>query len=703
MEKNFFVHKDIACKRLRSVGLTQQQALSILDTVNKWKHNNGLDWTITRLKDLKVAYIHKLAGYENPFSDVSTWLACGNGYPKGPFKCIFSELGKKPQKAISALMVYTEATLKDVSPNQWKKFFNGVNSPEPDRSSYEKVESFILNAMDEYKLSNMLTKAYDKSRYDNIERWTEREVRSPTFKWTYENGEYSKVYVTMNNGIDALKTSLDHPLAEFLLTNGDFRHSPYKHLTALKQEIWKSKDENLRALKHIATMRGSNDEDFDPIVGNIGFIQEPGAKLRSVSNPLPVFQLLSSKLGNTLYGALKRFSRDFTHNQEDAATKLQEFWKQNPEVVIESIDLSSATDTFPLEIQKKILLKLGIPQFEIDLFNEISRSSWKLPEQAKQFTKETTIKWTVGQPLGLYTSFAAFAVCHNIVAHCAMLSSDKLGLNEGKKFFAILGDDIMMDQESAQLMRKIYNSLGCKISESKSIKSNQLAEFGGRLISHNRIFIQPKWKNISDRSFIDLAKNLGPKSRGLFTYQQRKILDILDPITKDMHPWGLGWNSKALPYSKRLEYFNSIEDRLVVEKLTAKTSHIAHELNDIKLEMQLLTEFPIHINRSEPRDISSMEERILANANIHRIHVSDEVSQPKSFTSDPTVVKKTSDPRGESTLNVAQQKFKGVKPLDNVDEQKDVHPSPDVVDKSTDPHVEHVHDEEENSITDFNF
>jgi hypothetical protein len=230
---------------------------------------------------------------------------------------------------------------------------------------------------------------------------------------------------------------------------------------------------------------------------------------------------------------LKQLPFDCTFDQTKAIPVLQDALLHGK--TIYSIDLSGATDYFPLALQKHLLHKM-FPDIEVSLFCDLSQASWYMPKFGE-------ISWKKGQPLGLYPSFGAFALTHG----CLLLGL--LNKDWDNQFF-ILGDDVViLDDQLATDYFQALELLGCPVSIPKSLSSNSLCEFGGKLITSHTVISQYKWRGISDESFIDIAKILGPKSLSLFKPRQVKVLQRISSIPDFLG--GLGWNSEGLPLEKR--------------------------------------------------------------------------------------------------------------------------------------------------------
>jgi hypothetical protein len=319
----------------------------------------------------------------------------------------------------------------------------------------------------------------------------------------------------------------------------------------------------------------------DFLVGRIGLIQEPGFKLRAVANPGRVFQRVLEPLGNTLYRTLKALPWDCTFDQSKAFPLIAERLSRGD--VVHSIDLSGATDYFPLELQEHLLRKI-FPHDIVDMFSEISQGSWEMPGLGQ-------ISWKRGQPLGLYPSFGSFALTHG----CLLL-----GLKNSDHFdqsFFVLGDDVViLDDELAHSYHTLMGELECPISESKTISSNKLAEFGGKIITSSDVIPQYKWRAVSDNSFIDICRNLGRQSMKLLRTRQRHVIEHIAPLPECLG--GFGWNPEGIGLDIRIKnapwIFNNKEPR---GRVTSYTDSSIRTLFSSESYCLTLSDQPNLVNR----------------------------------------------------------------------------------------------------------
>lgn len=608
------VSLDNSCKILRCAGLRDTDVYPILNEIKKWADQNGEEWTVKRLKLLKLGYVNLLAHGSFNLPD-NSWIAHTSKGPKGPFK-VLCRL-KKPWKALSAFMVYTGFKATKVTETQWSKFYSAVNSKPP--------SSFVLDM-----LSPRIVKAFkglpirDDGRFWRVDDVSERQTRVPS--WV--DGRLR----TVQNSFDAIMDNFRAPfIPEWMESRGG-------KIPMLATSYW-------RSTRDIP----------NSYVGTIGLIQEPGYKLRTVANPFPVYQIALSEFGECLYNALQRIEEDATFRQESAILDIQEYMKEGGELV--AFDLSSATDRFPFDLTLKCLQAIDfIRPEDLDLWSRVARGTWKSPYG--------DVSWTNGQPLGVYPSFAAFALSHHAVAR---------SVTSG--FYRILGDDVVINKADSQKLVKLYEALGCEISFEKSIDSSTLTEFAGRLITKDKILAQPKWHDISDRSFVDLARQVGPNILGLLKPRQKRVIKLLSEVPSALHPYGLNWNPFGKPFAQRWEESKDIIAKLgLKDALIPQSSEQSKILSDVAFAVRTRSyskSYNIHIRdakaavesvplamsydrneREAPVPNGNMETRILRHIGIDHIEGLNLLPGWRIES-----LNTSSDPRGAPTLDVIEKKL----------------------------------------------
>lgn len=520
-----------AVQRAKALSIPKRLYIPFLQSTVKWYRTSGEGWTVDRLKAIKLDVIRGRAG----MPPVSTWISRGPRYFRGHIGQLerwMSLSDKNFSRGIQLLQIYTLFVAKEVTPKQREKFLSGVTSDPPSPVEISLGNDFINRGFD--LLPNRVF-------YKKIEkpRPLVDMLPSPSKRAPLPSGS-----VPESDGIvDSLKFL-------FETTEGFQHYIKYKHshYIPLMGGLW----DVLRDPYN----RKENVDAFDPIrvhgsflVGRIGLIQEPGYKLRAVANPGRVFQRALEPFGNAIYDYLRTLPFDCTFDQSKAIPILQDALAHGK--TIHSIDLSGATDYFPLAMQEYLLRKM-FPNTEVDLFVDLSKASWYMP-------REGEISWRRGQPLGLYPSFGAFALTHGVLL---------LGLlNRGwNNQFFVLGDDVViLDDQLAQDYYQILNLLGCPVSLPKSLHSSSLCEFGGKIISKSTVISQYKWRDVSDDSFMDIARMLGPRSLSLFKPRQVRMIRRFSQIPDFFG--GLGWNAKGIPLEERCSDPLLWQEKLPVDHL----------------------------------------------------------------------------------------------------------------------------------------
>jgi len=92
----------------------------------------------------------------------------------------------------------------------------------------------------------------------------------------------------------------------------------------------------------------------------------------------------------------------------------------------------------------------------------------------------TGVRYSVGNPMGAYSSWASFAVAHHFVVYdCCR----ELGIPFSSAKYVLLGDDILIGDEGlASAYRSRLKSLGVEISALKTLESFTTLEFAKRYV-----------------------------------------------------------------------------------------------------------------------------------------------------------------------------------------------------------------------------
>lgn len=180
-----------------------------------------------------------------------------------------------------------------------------------------------------------------------------------------------------------------------------------------------------------------------------------------------------------LFGVLRRIPQDCTFNQGSFVEKLP-FDEGNAERY-HSIDLTAATDRFPIELICRVLSG----RFGDEYVNNWRTIMVGFPFWTKEFGD---ITYSVGNPMGAYSSWNSFALSHHyLMFWCCR----ELGLNWKKAQYVILGDDVVIrnDALAAKYMEALTR-LGVEYSPAKTHSSPFMYEFAKRVV-HSGIELTP--------------------------------------------------------------------------------------------------------------------------------------------------------------------------------------------------------------------
>jgi hypothetical protein len=548
---------EVVIRRLVTLGMRETIARQVTQYIDDLCRANGDEWTVSRLKTMKVSYIHYLTSGDATWP----WIKVRNNLPTGPLRNLF--MLKNPTKVLNALMIYSNFVSQKLTRKQWNKFIKSVvqEEAEPGRFNLIMLPKFIL---DNYSIETQTHGSREFVKYNfprklelfefESRRLEHERVRSPS--WSDLGSR------TVPNTIMNTLNSFNHLyVRKFILT--------YYEKDVLPKWFH---DRVLSQYSHIQNVWHSFDNG--DVVGRISFIQEPGLKLRAVANPYPSLQILLNPLKKKLMSILKDIDNDYAYDQDQGVSDIQEYIQLGNKV--SSIDLSDATNNLPMETQEQLLSIIFGPKHPlVNLFGQVCRGKWRVKNPSG---KEEFINYTRGQPMGVGPSFASFSLLHHYIARLAidlvddnddavtdyfalLLRPDKLKEVKPKRFnYWIVGDDIVLDQKyDKTYLSLIQNYFMVPISHEKCLYNSSYAEFCSRLISKDKIIRAFKWKIITDNSFLDVARMLGPSSRPLFRPKQQKVLDRISPIP-DTIGGPISWNVHNLPlYEREKKYWKDAE------------------------------------------------------------------------------------------------------------------------------------------------
>jgi len=136
-----------------------------------------------------------------------------------------------------------------------------------------------------------------------------------------------------------------------------------------------------------------------------------------------------------------------------------------------SIDLTSATDRFPMALQSLVIERL---------FGKGIETAWRDLLVGEPFTyKDKQYRYMCGQPMGAYSSWAAFSVTHHLLVQ---FSAKEAGLRLPFLDYRMLGDDVVIRNDLvAQKYLSNLETLGVDVSPEKTLVASDTFEFAKRV------------------------------------------------------------------------------------------------------------------------------------------------------------------------------------------------------------------------------
>jgi hypothetical protein len=511
--------------RLSVIGVPVYIIKGLADNVCKWVSCSGVEWTIQRLKAFKVDLLRTKSGLQ----PITPFRKNRRGEVAGVLGSLL-KFGLRDEvcfgKAVQASMIYSTFKFESLTPTQEKKFRKAISAPVP------KLEKSFLSALGRSVRQNFSRRKIDRNEELSLLVYRGSPSKfKPKLNWD-EWSLRDRPQLNRHQDSDVLSNAL-----YFM----DPKHVPlYFEYEGLYGPLMKGLPGLVDKINEIGTWYRHTSRSLIE-GGEIHFLQEAGGKLRSVASPHLVHQLALKPFGDSIYELVESLPWDCTHDQSLPFSVLRNHLSEGR--TIHSIDLSSATDYFPLEIQVTVLRAFFGDIPDLRLFEDISKSYWRAEGIS------CTLKWNRGQPLGLYPSFGAFTLSHGILLWFLN------GRKHGNSFY-VLGDDVViLDNDLYTKYIKVLEQMDCPYSRDKSISSSELCEFAGKIVTSTMVLPQYKWREISNDNFLDICRRMGRRSRSLLSNRQKKVFDLVQHCVE---PNGLGFSYPGSTLSKMVELTDTL-------------------------------------------------------------------------------------------------------------------------------------------------
>jgi hypothetical protein len=483
---NYTAQIDFKTQTLVNLALGCDRGRKYLGLVQRWMKCSGPEWTCKRLKAIRTASLQLRGG--NKLVARAIWQKESIAYnhssllPKG----IIGEIvgcyvnAAKPQtirRYDLVLRLYTCIQLDAVSLSQDKKAYASITGEGKDGFDWIKVD--LLSQIIRDEIAPTLRPTLRPLGNPDLRRHAALKGRHVSQEALKRIALYDKLNTDC---IDKTRTGKVVGL----------RDKPYgRTVLSLLDQVWLPdalKEHNPNEELRLVIERSKGETNNNRIAGHISFIQERGCKARVVAVPNAWIQWLMEPLHTALSNLAMQQVESCVHDQNNGAYFMQDALSKGKQIWC--YDLSSATDRFPLELQLALLEGLGLGDYA-EAIRDVSSANWVYRNSVHSLEY---VSWKVGQPMGMYGSFPLFHLTHLCLLRVCTIIANNWKTRRGESIvsksscFRVLGDDVIItDPDVAQMYAKAMFWLGVELSESKTIISRNLGEFGGFVTTKTNI------------------------------------------------------------------------------------------------------------------------------------------------------------------------------------------------------------------------
>lgn len=537
------LHVPDSTRYLLEATLGKSLCRELLLTLTKWVSESGVEWTVKRLKALEAAAKQLRAGNHSIvkaiYQSESIAYQKSTLYPKNKvYSTVFNTVIKAKRRSVlkrhfAILRIGTMFRLEQCSLSQIQSSLATIQKPpvDPEVPGYANLICMI-----ESFTRRLIGDVSHKIQPVNLKRLK-------PFTSTFSEGRVMPELVSIPYG------KAVHSLIS----------SSY-----IPESLWMKLPEEVQDLISLIRESGAD----EGTTGKLTFLAEKGAKCRTIAVPNAWIQLLMEPLHSVLDNIVRRLPESAVHDQNKGAFFMKDQLGLGHELWC--FDLSSATDLFPLALQRAVLRGLNLDEYGEAL--EEMTSYWEV-HQGQEINLPRHVDYKSGQPMGMYGSFPLFHLTHYILLKWIEEVCSRQNGSEIRNSFRVLGDDvIIVNKSAAQIYEKIMILLEVPISPTKSINSKLVGEFAGFIgvkTDKTIAIFRPFKHGIQGRvnGPINLINALGSKCRKL------------------PHKWG-NWYEL---YSHTLSWRNPDLSPLVVDNY--KAGILPDKINRGKLELLLSTVF----------------------------------------------------------------------------------------------------------------
>lgn len=328
------------------------------------------------------------------------------------------------------------------------------------------------------------------------------------------------------------------------------------------------------------------------------FIPDKGGKTRGITLANYYLQDSLKTMHDDLMYVLAKMPNDFTYKQSTVVNRLKDYFIDGKKAYC--YDMTGATDRFPRFVQSYLLTQL---------YGRRVAWAWDTLMRVPISHSKNVISFACGQPMGLYSSFATFALTHHaLVQYCFHK------MNVKRHLYMLLGDDIVIFHKRVSLMYEdvLTSVLGVKISKHKSILSEATfcAEFCKKLVHDGHdispigsgLLVPPHFDPEGVANRISIIYSWDPTNQYLLDSSLRSVYRILgwypsvDSKAFAIYLYGLASLPVALrqriikeagvtrEHADRVSYIHSSNKRVLILNELYKSSNKYDKLSKASLD-----------------------------------------------------------------------------------------------------------------------
>lgn len=280
-------------------------------------------------------------------------------------------------------------------------------------------------------------------------------------------------------------------------------------------------------------------------VGRVAIAPKRAQKARIVFVPLAFLDCMSRPAFSKLT-QLYAWNVQGVESHDNSRRLVQRLLVDNPDLEeVWSFDQSSFTDNFDYnQIQRPILLALRkesvLTDYDIDVVDILNNGAW----DANTLRPNKFVTFGCGTGMGTPPSFPLASIGNGYLyayAYWKVHGSYPDPNPQRTAEAVIVGDDLCIRGTAvAQQYISVCERIGLKINKSKSMHSDQVAEFCGKIITSNGIF--DKKKLIDVTSYAALADQIDYYQERMEEYLESfpEFIPLVERLRQVPRPFGVG-------------------------------------------------------------------------------------------------------------------------------------------------------------------